>query len=125
MIAPCKISQGNDDVRVTLDGCDWRFIRENAINSIMQDELSNDEYILGSFADWFLADILDIDIDVIQAMQKSEAFEALGKLVISNGKLVELQEKYVSADGYGDHFGHYDGNEYELKTQPYYAFKLG
>jgi len=125
MIAPCKMSQGDDDVRVPLDGCEWRFIREDAIDSIMQDELSSDEYILGCFTDWFLADVLDIDIDVIQAMQKAEAFEALGKLVISTGKLEELQEKYVSADGYGHHFGHYDGYEYNLNSQPYYAFKLG
>ena len=68
---------------------------------------------------------MDIDIDVIQAMQKAEAFEALGKLVMSTGKLEELQEKYASEDGYGHHFGHYDGCEYELNSQPYYAFKLG
>ena len=125
MIAPCKMSQGDDDVRVTLDGCEWRFIREDAIDSIMQDELSNDEWLLGTFNDYFLSDVLEIDIDVIQAMQKAEAFEALGKLIISTGKLEELQEKYVSEDGYGHHFGHYDGYEYELNSQPYYAFKLG
>ena len=125
MIAPCKISQGDDDVRVTLDGCEWRFIREDAIDSIMQDELRSDEYILGCFNDTFLAHVLDIDIDVIQAMQKAEAFEAIGKLVLSTGKLKELQEEYVFADGYGHHFGHYDGYEYNLSSQPYYAFKLG
>jgi len=124
MIAPCKMSQGDDDVRVTLDGCEWRFIREDAIDSIMQDELSSDEYILGCFTDWFLAEVLEIDIDVIQEMQKAGAFEALGKLVISTGKLKELQEKYVRYDGYGHHFDHYNGDETYLNSQPYYAFKL-
>ena len=115
MIAPCKMSQGDNDVRVTLDGCEWRFIRRDAIDSIMQDELRSDEYILGCFNDTFLAHVLDIDIDVIHAMQKAEAFEAIGKLVLSTGKLKELQEEYVFVDGY----------EYELNSQPYYAFKLG
>ena len=125
MLAPCKMSSGLDDAIITIDGCDWRFIREDAIDGIMQDELASDEYILGCFNDWFLADALDMDIDVIQAMQKAEAYEALGKLVISTGKLQELQEKYVQADGYGHHFAHYDGFEESLSTQPYYAFKIG
>lgn len=125
MLAPCKMSDGLDDVTITLNGCDWRFIREDAIDAIMQDELSADEYILGCFNDWFLADVLDMDIDVIQAMQKADAYEALGKLVISTGKLQELQKKYVQADGYGHHFAHYDGFEGNLNTQPYFAFKIG
>ena len=125
LIAPCKMSDGEHDVTVTLDGCDWRFIHEDDIDAIMQDELKSDEYILGCFNDWFLANILDIDVDVIQAMQKSEAFEAIGKLVISMGKIEELQSEYVQADGYGHHFGSYDGETYELNGQPYYAFKRG
>ena len=125
MLAPCKMSNGLDDMTITLNGCDWRFIREDAIDAIMQDALSADDYILGCFADWFLADVLDVDIDVVQAMQKAEAFEALGKLVLSTGKLQELQEKYVQADGYGHHFAHYDHDESNLSTQPYYAFKIG
>ena len=125
MLVPCKMSSGLDDAIITIDGSDWRFIREDAIDGIMQDELASDEYILGCLNDWLLADVLDMDIDVIQAMQKAEAHEALGKLVISTSKLQELQEKYVQADGYGHHFAHYDGFEESLSTQPYYAFKIG
>ena len=125
MLAPCKSGVGDDDVRVTLDGNEWRFIRHDVIDDIMQDELSSDEWFLGAFNDYFLADVLDVDVDVIQSMQKAEAFEAIGKLIISTGKLEELQEKYVSSDGYGHHFAHYDGHECALRSQPYYAFKLG
>ena len=125
MLAPCKSGVGNDDVRVTLDGNEWRFIRHDVIDDIMQDELSSDEWLLGAFNDYFLADVLDVDVDVIQSMQKAEAFEALGKLIISTGRLEELQEKYVSSDGYGHHFAHYDGYECALRSQPYYAFNLG
>jgi hypothetical protein len=100
----------------------FRFIRQDAIDKIQQDELSGDEYMLGCFTDWFLADVLDLDIDVIEAMQKAEAFEALGKMVLSMDKLEELQQSYMSADGYGHHFNHYDGAEEELGE--YYYFRV-
>jgi hypothetical protein len=100
-----------------------RFIHEDDIDEIMQDELSSDEYILGCFNDFFLADVLDIDINVIEEMQAAEAFEAIGKLVISLGKLGELQQQYVSADGYGHHFSSWDGSEEQLGD--YYIFRVG
>ena len=126
IIAPCSMQDfGVEDVTITLEGCEWRFIREDYIDQLMQEELSNDEYVLGCFNDWFLANVLNIDIDVIQAMQKAEAYEAIGKLVISLGKLQELQENYVSSDGYGHHFAHYDGYEHNLTSQPYFVFKIG
>ena len=93
-----------------------RFINSDSIDEIQQEELSNDEYILGCFNAWFIADILRIDVDVIEAMQKANAYEALGKLIISLDKLPELQAEYSSADGYGNHFNHYDGNEEELRV---------
>lgn len=91
-----------------------RFISDGEIDQIQQDELSSDEYILGCFNAWFIADVLNIDQDVIEAMQKAEAFEAIGKLIISMKKLPELQSAYASADGYGHHFNHYDFSEDEI-----------
>ncbi len=97
-----------------------RFIKESAIDEIQCEELSSDLYILGCFNAWFLADVLDIDQDVIEAMQKAEAYEALGKLIVSMCKLPELQAAYASADGYGHHFNRYDGNQEEIAG--YYVF---
>ncbi|MGI9288794.1 MAG: hypothetical protein ACR2P1_25630, partial [Pseudomonadales bacterium] len=71
-----------------------RFIDEMEIDNVMADELSGDLYVLGCFNDWFLADVLDLDIDVIQAMQEAEAFEAIGKLIISMDKLSDLVAGY-------------------------------
>lgn len=101
-----------------------RFIRADTIDEIQQDELSSDEYMLGCFNAWFIADVLEIDQAVIEAMQKAEAFEAIGKLIISMGKLGELQEAYARADGYGHHFNSYDGNmeEIEIDGVDYYVF---
>ncbi len=104
------IVDNDDDFEV--DGV--RFINEAVIDSIMCDELSNDEYMLGCFNTGFLADVLDIDYDVIEAMQKAGAYEAIGKLILSLGKLEELQQDYVKYDGYGHHFNHYDGNYDEV-----------
>jgi len=105
---------------------DWRFIDADAINDIQQEELSNDLYMLGCFTDWFLANATDIDIEVIQALQEAEAFEALGKLVLPH--IAEIQAEYASTDGYGHHFNRYDGEEYEISGvvgthSNWYAFR--
>lgn len=108
----------DEDEDFEVDGV--RFIHKDAIDGIQQNELSGDKYILGCFNDWFIADVLGIDVDVIQAMQKAEAFEAIGKLIISMGKLEELQEAYASTDGYGHHFNQYDFGEEQIGE--YYVF---
>lgn len=71
-------------------------------------------YILGRFNASFLAGIIEIDCDVIEATQKAEAYEAIGKLVKSLGKLEEVAADYAYADGYGHHFNGYDFGEEEL-----------
>jgi len=93
---------------------DVRFIAASVIDEIQQDELASDLYCLGCFNAPFLADVLDIDCDVIEAMQEAEAFEAIGKLIISMGKLEELQADYSRYDGYGHHFNSYNGGEEEI-----------
>lgn len=105
----------------------YRFIDQSIIDSVQQDELSSDLYILGCFNAWFLADVLGIPLSAIEAIQKAEAYEALGEMVISMGKLSDLQEAYVSVDGYGHHFAHYDGEEHEMEEQgeySYYVFRV-
>lgn len=115
LIANVQDAMG-DGFTVHHAGYDWRVIDDLDITEIMCNDLEHDTYLLGCFSDWFLADILSIDIDVIQALQKAEAFDALGKLVLSMGKLEALQEAYANADGYGHHFSSYDGNGYETET---------
>ncbi len=102
---------------------DYRFINRNAIDDIQQDELASDEYVLGCFAPWLLADVLDLGMEAIEDLQNKEAHEALGKMVIARGVLDHLQEEYVRHDGYGHHFAHYDGQEHDVGTN-YLAFKV-
>jgi hypothetical protein len=115
------------DGEVDFELNDYRFIHDDNIDEIMVDELESDEYILGCFNSWFLADVTGIDCDVIDAMQKADAYEAVGKLIISLGKIEELQQEYVSADGYGHHFNHWDGGEIELNFSGrglYHVFRI-
>ena len=101
----------------------YRFILDAMIDGIERDELSNDTYVLGCFSDWFIADILDVDLDVIQALQKAEAFDAIGKMMLKH--IDEVQSKYASIDGYGHHFSSYDDNENEvtLNGSFYHVFR--
>ncbi len=91
-----------------------RFIADDVIADVLADELGNDEYMLGCFNASFLSEVTEIDSDVFEAMRKAEAYEAIGKLVISLGKLPELAELYARYDGYGHHFNSWDGNEEEV-----------
>ena len=102
----------------------YRFIKVSEIDAIQQDELKSDLYVLGCFPDWFIADNTDLSLKVVQALQKAEAFEELGELIVDD--IETIQSEYVRMDGYGHHFGRYDGNEHEtvLNDVEYYYFKI-
>jgi len=105
-----NIESGYDDFEVD----NVRFIKYSEIDKILADELEDDPYILGCFTAWFIADATDLDLDVIEALQEAEAFEALGKLIIKSCNMVDFAQDYASADGYGHHFNSYDFSEEEL-----------
>lgn len=101
-----------------------RFINSESIDSIQQDELSGDEYVLGCFNADFLAEVLDLPFDAIKAIQDAQAYSALGKMILSMNKLEELQQEYARLDGYGHHFNTWNGEEEEFRIngQMYYVF---
>ena len=115
-----QITDENDDFEID----NYRFIKVSEIDTIQQDELKSDLYILGCFSDWFIADNTDLSLKVVQALQKAEAFEELGELIVDD--IETIQSEYVRMDGYGHHFGRYDGNEHEtvLNNIEYYYFKI-
>ena len=115
-----QITDENDDFEID----NYRFIKVSEIDLIQQDELKSDLYILGCFNTDFIADNTNLSLKVVQALQKAEAFEELGELMLDD--IETLQSEYSRLDGYGHHFGRYDGNEYEitLNNVEYYYFKI-
>lgn len=115
-----QITDENDDFEID----NYRFIKVSEIDTIQQDELKSDLYSLGCFTDWFIADNTDLSLKVVQALQNAEAFEELGELIVDD--IETIQSEYSRFDGYGHHFGRYDGNEYEitLNDVDYYYFKV-
>ena len=115
-----------NELDFTALGDSWRFIRTDVIDQIQQEELSSDPYILGCFNASFLSSIINLDTESIELLQKSEGYEGIGKAVINGGHIEELQQDYVSADGYGHHFAHYDHEEHELTLngETWHAFKV-
>jgi hypothetical protein len=102
------------DEMLEIDGCEYRLICDKAIDGIMADELTSDEYTLGCFAAWFIADITGLDYAMVERAQESENFELLGALMAQ--KIGAVVERYASEDGYGPHFAHYDGDEREVQA---------
>tara|TARA_R100001082_G_scaffold102147_2_gene72037 strand:- start:4 stop:414 length:411 start_codon:yes stop_codon:yes gene_type:complete len=116
--AVISISLKKDDFEIE----NFRFIHQDKIDSIQQEELASDSYILGCFNANFLADILEIPQQDVEDLQKKGCFDALGYMVFKGGHLEELQKRYVEADSYGHHFAHYDHCEHEIGN--YYAFRV-
>ena len=103
---------------------DYRFIHQDDIDKIQVDELQSDPYMLGCFNDWFIADISNLSIDIIQALQEAEKYEVIGEHIIDNNLTEELQSEYSRLDGYGHHFAQYDNVTMEdLYNLGYYVFR--
>ena len=103
---------------------DYRFIKVSEIDTIQQDELKSDLYSLGCFNASFIAENTNIPYNAIVALQKADAYESLGEMMEDD--IETLQSEYSRLDGYGHHFGRYDGNEHEtvLNNVEYYYFKI-
>lgn len=119
------LNMGEDDFEVGR----YRFIREDKIDEIQVEELECDPYILGCFNAWILADTLGISQTMVKRLQESDAYDVLGQEIIDQEKTSKLQQEYVKCDGYGHHFGTYDGREYDdliCKDQEcsYYMFRV-
>jgi hypothetical protein len=109
-----NLAAGYDDFEVN----NVRFIKDDSILSIMADEIFSDEYILGCFNASFIAENSSLNYELVKACQESDAFQAIGKALndtMSDSEKESFCEGYASADGYGHHFNHYDGNGEELR----------
>ena len=92
-----------------------RFIADDEILEIMAEELTSDLYCLGSFNASFIAEQCNWPVELVEAAQKGEAFEALGQAIADNCDMEEFAEAYASADGFGHHFNSYDFGEEEIR----------
>lgn len=109
-----NIVEGVDDFEID----NVRFIKDDSILEIMADEIFSDEYILGCFNASFIASNSDLTIEMIEACQECEAFEAIGKALnntLNQDEKESFCDQYASADGYGHHFNGYDFSEEELE----------
>ena len=103
---------GDNDFNIDFDGRGYRVIANDEIASVMADELSGDEYVLGCFNAYFLSNIIGIPSDAVQKIQEADCFEALGMIIAADDeKLGRLVDEYIRADGAGHHFSACDGSE--------------
>lgn len=100
----------------------YRFIAESSIDKILEEELQSDLYILGCFRADFVSRITNLPVEMIEACQKAEAYEAVGKGILATCGISVLAKAYVEADSYSHHFAHYDGETNEIEG--YYVFKV-
>ena len=100
----------------------YRFIVDSEIDDIMCMELEQDDYVLGCFNADFLSDNTNLSYDIIVALQEADKYEIIGQHIIDNNQVCDIQLAYAQHDGYGHHFGHYDGNDTEIGD--YHLFRI-
>lgn len=104
----------DNDTNFEID--DYKFISHDEAIEELCDMYKYDTYILGCFNSWFISDCTDIDYNVVEALQKAEAYEELGQLILdyTNNDLTDIMEEYIRLDGYGHALNSYDGNYEEV-----------
>lgn len=110
------IRESADSDDFELDG--FRFIRESAIDDIVVDQYEDDAYVLGCFTDWFIADNSSLSLEIVQALQSAEKFEALGQHLIDSGESKDMILEACRLDGYGHMMNSYDGDTREELLEP-------
>ena len=90
-----------------------RFINDADIMEILENELSYNEYMLGSFAPWAIAKATDWPQFLIELAQDAGKAEELGEHMTGE-HVSELAQILVCCDGYGHHFNSYDSGEEEF-----------
>jgi hypothetical protein len=113
-----QIDSGEEDF--TVDG--YRFISTDSINEILKEEISSDTYMLGCFVPSFMSGIIGLSQSVIEEAQSANSCDLLGQLMLNN--IDAVVEQYVRLDGYGGHFGVYDGNENSVDGEEYLYFRI-
>lgn len=98
----------------------YRFIGESSIDEVMQDELASDTYTLGCCTPWFVGNMLGVSPDDVKRCQDADCMDFIGVMLAKD--IEATQQGIVSADGYGGHFAHYDGNENTITG--YYFFRV-
>ncbi|WP_422023376.1 hypothetical protein [Pyruvatibacter mobilis] len=90
---------------------DYWLLEEKAVE-VLAEQLEGDPYVLGCFHAEFLADVTGWPSALIKAAQESDpGTQALGEMIIQEGKTERLAECYIAADGAGHHFNSWDGSE--------------
>ena len=135
VLMPCLMSGGEIDHTAHLGGSEWRFIdmgydREGVdyAEGILAEEMSSDAYGVGGFNADFIASHSDLSLEIVEALQEGEKFEALGQYLIDNDCVTGphgMAADCARADGLGHHFAHYDGETHELNSEGFYGFNLG
>lgn len=110
---------GNDDTDFEVGN--YRFIHQDEIDEIQQQELSSNLYMLGCFNADFIADNTNLTYNIVKALQKAELYEAIGEAIMDGNYLEAMQSEYARLDGYGHHFAHYDHDTHEYGE--YYVFR--
>ena len=114
-----SIATGEQDFEVG----NVRFVHDGVILDTLADELARDEYVLGCFSAWCIAEATGWPAVLITAAQKGGAYAEIGA-AMTDEQIRKLAEIYSSADGFGHHFNAYDGNEEELTVAGFGLFHV-
>lgn len=74
----------------------------------------SDEYMLGCFNAWYIADNTNIPLKAVESLQKYGAYSELGELILSDTSVEKFLEDAIALDGVGHFVSSYDGNAEDI-----------
>lgn len=104
-----NVQRGENDFEID----NVRFIETDHIQEALEDYLASDTYTLGCFTAWSISEATGWPVELIEAAQKGEQYEAIGN-AMTGEHIAQLASIYASSDGYGHAFNGYDFSEEEL-----------
>lgn len=88
----------------------YRIISEDDALKEVKNSYKCDLYMLGCFNASFIKDYISLDYEDINALQDSEQFEIVGKLIMNSGNFDDMMQCYIDTDGYCAALNSYYGN---------------
>lgn len=103
-----------DDENVDFTVGNSRVIKEDSVLDVLEEELANDLYLLGSFAPFFLEGVTGISRSIIDVAQNAGLQAQIGAYIVGEGLTNEVAKKYLEICGPGHYFNRYDGGYEEV-----------
>ena len=117
-----SVSEDDGEILVKVNDAEYKILTQDQVYDWMNGHV---EQTAAYFNAEFLANMTELPEEVFTALAKTEAHEAVLKLIENTCGITEFIDQAIEDDGVGHFLNSYDGTSYELQAGDYIAFQVG